>query len=285
MGEWMLETDQLCFTYMAGTPYQTQALREVTCRVARGEIVALMGPTGCGKTTLVQHFNGILQAASGQVRVGGRALEKPGDLKWARDEVGLLFQFPEYQLFEETVFADVAFGPRNQGVGKEELPGRVCQAMELVGLSYQELKDRSPFSLSGGQMRRAALAGVLARKPQVLILDEPTAGLDPRGRDEILGLVESLNREQGLTILMISHSVDEAAALAGRILVMEGGALVGEGTPAEVFSRREWVESLGLELPEYSRLMGKLAQAGYPVSTQVFTCSGAREEILKLWSS
>jgi len=282
---WILEAENLSYTYMVGTPYETPALCEVNCRIRAGEIVALMGATGSGKTTLVQHFNGLLQPAAGTVKVDGIPLTDAERRRSARKTVGLLFQFPEYQLFEETVFQDIAFGPRNLDIPEQEISGLVRESMEAVGLSFAELKDRSPFSLSGGEMRRVAMAGVLAIKPRVLIMDEPTAGLDPRGRDEILALVAGLNRERGLTLVMVSHSMDEVAGMAQRIMVMDRGALVGEGTPGEVFNRRQWLESLGLDLPDCSRLMWNLKEGwGLEVSTQAYTQAQATEEIIRLWN-
>jgi energy-coupling factor transport system ATP-binding protein len=253
--------EKLSHIYRSG-PVKTTALNEIDLTIRDGELLALIGPTGSGKSTLAQHLNGLLQPSSGRVLLDGQDINAKGaDRKALRFKVGLVFQYPEHQLFEETVRKDIAFGPRNIGLSETEIDTRVREAMTTVGLDYDEMSARSPFELSGGQMRRAALAGVLAMRPHVLVLDEPTAGLDPRGRDYLLGDIRRLN-EGGTTIVLISHAMDDVARLATRIAVLEKGALAMEGTPEEVFSKYERLSAMGLDVPQGFKLARLLRQEG-----------------------
>lgn len=258
---------------------EAEALRGVTLRIAAGEIVGIIGPTGSGKSTLIQHFNGLLRPTSGIVRIAGEDLWAPRtDQRRARQRVGLVFQFPEYQLFEDTVRRDVAYGPRNLGLPEPEIKDRVDEALRAVGLDPTRFGDRSPFSLSGGEMRRAALAGVLAMRPQVLVLDEPTAGLDPRGKDALLDRVAVLHR-QGLTIVLVTHSMDEVARLARRVVVMDAGRVMGDGPPREIFALEDDLRRIGLDLPQPARLVRMLRRQGIPIA-DALTLTEARQAIL-----
>ncbi|MEW6662785.1 MAG: energy-coupling factor transporter ATPase [Bacillota bacterium] len=277
-----IELERVTYIYKKGTPYQAEALSDVSVEIRQGEFIAIIGATGSGKSTLVQHFNGLLKPTSGRVYLQGiDASAKGVSLQELRKRVGLLFQYPEHQLFEETVWRDISFGPRNMGITEPELAKRVRRSMELVGLDPEALWNRSPFSLSGGQMRRVALAGVLAMEPEALILDEPTAGLDPRGREDVLGLILSLHRKLGITVVLVSHSMEDVARLADRILVMHKGRLVMDGTPKEIFAQGEKLQEFGLDVPLVTTLMHKLKQRGIPVSTEVFTVEEARVSILQ----
>lgn len=277
-----IECDRLSHVYLQGTPLETVALSDVTLAIDEGEVVGIIGPTGSGKSTLVQHFNGLLKPTSGSIRVGGRDLAAKGaDLKHLREQVGLLFQFPEYQLFEETVAADVGFGPRNLGLEGDEVAVRVDDALRLVGLDPAVYGKRSPFSLSGGEMRRVAIAGVLAMRPKVLILDEPAAGLDPKGKEDILGQIRTLQQERGLTVVLITHSMDEAAQMARRLIVLHRGRVFLDGPVREVFDRSEDLRSIGLDLPAVPQLMQRLHARGLDVRVDAMTVDEAREEIIR----
>lgn len=255
----------LSYTYLSGTPFEHKALKDVNFEIADGEFVGIIGHTGSGKSTLIQVISGLLKGASGQVLVDGvDYLSKKADRRQLRRTVGVVFQYPEYQLFEETVEKDVAYGPRKMGVPESELQSRVRVALEHVGIDYELYKDTSPFSLSGGQKRKVAIAGVLAMEPSILIMDEPIAGLDPMGRESFMQLTKNLN-EVGITILMISHNMDNLAEYAGRVLVMNQGELVMNGTPQEVFSREEELLSAGLDLPEAAKLARQLRAQGMDV--------------------
>ena len=255
----------LSYTYLPGTPFEHKALKDVNFEIADGEFVGIIGHTGSGKSTLIQVISGLLKGASGQVLVDGvDYLSKKADRRQLRRTVGVVFQYPEYQLFEETVEKDVAYGPRKMGVPESELQSRVRVALEHVGIDYELYKDTSPFSLSGGQKRKVAIAGVLAMEPSILIMDEPIAGLDPMGRESFMQLTKNLN-EVGITILMISHNMDNLAEYAGRVLVMNQGELVMNGTPQEVFSREEELLSAGLNLPEAAKLARQLRAQGMDV--------------------
>ena len=255
----------LSYTYLPGTPFEHKALKGVNFEIADGEFVGIIGHTGSGKSTLIQVISGLLKGASGQVLVDGvDYLSKKADRRQLRRTVGVVFQYPEYQLFEETVEKDVAYGPRKMGVPESELQSRVRVALEHVGIDYELYKDTSPFSLSGGQKRKVAIAGVLAMEPSILIMDEPIAGLDPMGRESFMQLTKNLN-EVGITILMISHNMDNLAEYAGRVLVMNQGELVMNGTPQEVFSREEELLSAGLDLPEAAKLARQLRAQGMEV--------------------
>lgn len=255
-----IQLERLSHTYQAGSPFQATALHDIDLTIRDGELLALIGHTGSGKSTLAQHLNGLLKPTSGRVLLDGTDInDKDSDKRALRFQVGLVFQYPEHQLFEETVQKDIAFGPRNMGLSQEQSEERVRWAMELVGLPFDEIAEKSPFELSGGQMRRVALAGVLAMKPRILVLDEPTAGLDPRARDFLLKDIQRLH-EGGTTVVMISHSMDDVAALATRVAVLEKGRLVMEGSPQEIFSKVERLTSMGLDVPQASRLRHLLAQ-------------------------
>lgn len=272
-----IECEALGHIYLKGTPMETVALQEVTLRIDEGEFVALIGPTGSGKSTLVQHFNALLRPTSGTVRVGGVDLSAPrADLQAVRRQVGMLFQYPEHQLFEETVAEDVAFGPRNLGLSEDEVQARVAEALRAVGLDPAVFGPRSPFSLSGGEMRRVAAAGVLAMAPRVLILDEPAAGLDPRGKAEILGHFRALHVRRGTTIVLITHDMDEVAALAQRVIVLDRGRVVMDGPVREVFTRADELQALGLGVPAATDVARRLRARGLPVREDVLTAEEAR---------
>ncbi|MBE3519858.1 MAG: energy-coupling factor transporter ATPase [Firmicutes bacterium] len=273
-----IELQHVTYDYMPGTPSQVRALDDVCMTIQDGEFLGLIGPTGSGKSTLIQHLNGLLVPTSGRVLVDGLDTRAKGaDLRRLRQKVGLVFQYPEDQVFEETVYEDIAFGPKNLGVPAEEIEERVREAMALVGLP-DSLMKRSPFELSGGQLRRVALAGVLAMRPEVLVLDEPTAGLDPLGKREILGHIRRLH-ERGLTVVMVSHNMEEVARLADRLVVLDHGRIVLSGTPREVFAQGELLESIGLDIPDVTKMMRELRKRGWPVRTDVLTLEEAYEEI------
>lgn len=258
-----LTFEHVTHTYQPGSPFQATAIRDVNLQVNEGEFLTLIGHTGSGKSTLAQHMNGLLRPTEGRVLLDGRDIHEKGfDIRQARREIGLVFQYPEHQLFEETVKKDVAFGPKNIGLSDEETAERVREAIERVGLVYEEVAEKSPFELSGGQMRRVAMAGVLAMRPRMLVLDEPTAGLDPGGRDELLSMIKGLHTN-GSTVVMISHSMDDVARVATRIVVMENGKIVLEGTPGEVFADAARLVALGLDVPQACQLSLRLAAEGY----------------------
>lgn len=276
----LLEVEGLTHVYGRGTPTETTAVRDVTLRIEKGEFVALIGPTGSGKSTLVQHFNALLRPTAGVVRVGGQDLsDSKTDLRAVRHRVGLLFQYAEYQLFEETVAEDVAYGPRNIGLPDEEVQRRVREALTAVGLDPEAFGPRSPFTLSGGEMRRVATAGVLAMAPEMLVLDEPAAGLDPRGKAEILGEIRDLHERGGITVVLITHSMDEAAALARRVVVMDEGRIAMDGPTREIFARAEELQAIGLGVPAVTALTGQLRARGVPVRTDVLTFEEARAAV------
>ncbi|HHY98446.1 MAG TPA: energy-coupling factor transporter ATPase [Firmicutes bacterium] len=278
-----IKVEHLTHVYMAGTPFEVRALEDVNLLIEDGEFIGLIGKTGSGKSTLIQHLNGLLRPTSGTVYVDGVDIFARGvKLTTTRQKVGLLFQYPEHQLFEETVYQDVAFGPRNLKLPEEEVSRRVKEALEMVGLDFESVKDRSPFELSGGQMRRVAMAGVLAMNPRVLILDEPAAGLDPRGRDEILGKIEELHRKHSLTVILVSHSMEDVARLVKRLVVMHDGHIVMDGPTREVFLKAAELQQIGLGVPEVTRLMGELRKRGKDVRPVVLTVDEARREIASL---
>ena len=272
--------EHLNYVYSSGGPYETHALSDVSLTIGDGEFVGLIGHTGSGKSTLVQHLNGLLLPTSGRILVDGLDVaDKSTDRRAIRRKVGLVFQYPENQLFEETVAKDIAFGPKNLGLSEQEIDRRVRDAMRKVALDYDALAQRSVFELSGGQMRRVAIAGVLAMEPQVLVLDEPCAGLDPRGREEILGLIRRLHSESGATIVMVSHSMDDVASLAERVIVMNHGEVAMDGAPREVFSRGEELRAIGLDVPQAVELADRLRERGFDVPQGVYRIEEIRDYI------
>ena len=275
--------EHLNYVYMTGGPYETKALSDVNLTIHDGEFIGLIGHTGSGKSTLVQHLNGLIMPTSGRVLVDGMDLADKGtDRRAIRQRVGLVFQYPENQLFEETVEKDIAFGPKNLGLDDAEIDRRVRDAMRRVALDYDRLHERSVFELSGGQMRRVAIAGVLAMEPQVLVLDEPCAGLDPRGREEILGLIKQLHEEAGTTIVMVSHSMDDVASLAERVIVMNHGELVMDGAPRDVFACGEELRGMGLDVPQAVQLAGKLRERGFDIPEGIYRIEEIKAEIEKI---
>lgn len=278
----IIKIENLTYVYNPNTPFETKALNGINLNINEGEFIGLIGHTGSGKSTLIQHLNGLAKPTSGKIIVDGVDItSKDSNLRETRQKVGLVFQYPEYQLFEETVFKDIAFGPKNLGLKDEEVEKRVKEAMELVGLDYETQSDRSPFELSGGQKRRVAIAGVLAMEPKVLILDEPTAGLDPKGRDEILGEIFNLYNKGGITIILVSHSMEDVARLVNRIIVMHDGMISMDGSPREVFKHSNKLESLGLGIPQVTKFMKVYKEKGNSVSDDVLTIEEAKEELLK----
>ena len=278
----ILEIQNLSHVYSADTPFERAALRDVSLSIQRGEFVGLIGHTGSGKSTLIQHFNGLLKPTSGRVLFDGEDIWK--DVKFTREirfKVGLVFQYPEHQLFEETVYRDISFGPKNMGLSEEEIRARVERAAQFVGITDAELQ-KSPFDLSGGQKRRAAIAGVIAMEPDVLILDEPTAGLDPRGRESILQNIRDYQAAQHAAVVMVSHSMEEIASNVDRLLVMNHGQNVMNGTPAEVFSHAEELVEMGLAIPKMTQLFLALKRRGVPVDTSVFSVEQARQALRPL---
>lgn len=277
-----IRAEHLSYTYGGGTAFEQPALRDVSFEIPDGQFVGLIGHTGSGKSTLIQHLNGLIRATGGKLFVDDENIyEKGYNMRALRTKVGLVFQYPEHQLFEIDVFQDVCFGPKNMGLSKEEVEQRAKEALAMVGLTEKFYK-KSPFELSGGQKRRVAIAGVLAMKPKVLVLDEPTAGLDPRGRDEILDRVKALNSEWGLTVILVSHSMEDVAKYADRLLVMSGGEKRFDGTPKEVFKHYEELEELGLSAPQVSYLVQRLRRAGMPLSDEITTVAEARDALREL---
>ena len=266
-----VELKKLSFTYSVKTPFEKRALDNVDLAIEKGEFVGLIGATGSGKSTLIQHLNGLVKVQEGEAMVAGMNASDKKTLKKLRFTVGMVFQYPEYQLFEETVARDVAFGPKNMKLEKEEVDRRVRRAMEVVGLPYEEFAERSPFELSGGEKRRAAIAGVIAMEPEILVLDEPVAGLDPVGRREILALVRKLHEEVSPTVIMVSHYMDDIAEMADRIVALKDGRVVADGSPAEVFGAREKLAEAGLSLPTAARIADKLAARGIVLPRTIVT--------------
>jgi len=276
----LIECRHLTHVYLKGTPLEAVALQDVTLSIEAGEFVGLIGPTGSGKSTLIQHFNALLRPTGGEVRIAGiNPADKRADVKTLRQQVGLVFQYPEHQLFEETVYDDVAYGPRNLGLTEDKVRERVAESLALVGIDPGRFGRRSPFSLSGGEMRRVAIAGVLAMRPRVLVLDEPAAGLDPKGKEEILGQIRTLHQAQGLTVLLVTHSMDEAAQLVKRLVVLARGQIVMDGPVREIFRRAQDLAALGLGVPAITALMLRLRGAGMAVTPDVLTVDEARAAI------
>ncbi|MGH2452449.1 MAG: energy-coupling factor transporter ATPase [bacterium] len=278
----MIEIRALHHTYLQGTPLEAEALRGVTLTIPDGDRVAVIGPTGSGKSTLVQTFNGLIRPTGGAVLVGGQDVFAPKtDRRQIRQQVALLFQYAEQQLFEETVTRDVGFGPRNLGLDPEEVTARVEEALGLVGLEPAAFGPRSPFTLSGGEMRRVALAGVLAMRPRVLILDEPTAGLDPQGKADLQRLILDLHARGGITLIVISHTMEEVARVAERVIVLAEGRVVMDGPVREIFARAAELEALHLAVPQPTQVLHRLRARGVPVRTDLLTLEEARAEILR----
>jgi energy-coupling factor transport system ATP-binding protein len=272
--------EHLSHVFLPDSPFATTAIDDVSLTIEEGGFVGLIGHTGSGKSTLIQHINGLLKPTAGSVNVNGIDTRKKADLPRLRRMVGLVFQYPEHQLFEETVARDVAFGPRNMGLGEEEVQLRVRNALLQVGLGGEEILSRSPFELSGGQRRRVAIAGVLAMEPQVLILDEPTAGLDPLGREEVLALVKGIHRDRGCTVIMVSHSMDEVSRVADRVLVMNGGKVALDGTPRQVFQHSGELREMALDVPAVAALCDALRERGLPVPMDIATLQEVRDFVL-----
>ena len=279
----MIQAENVNYIYQQGMPFERQALYDVNIEIEDGSLVALIGHTGSGKSTLIQHFNALVKPTSGKIIINGIDVTAPkADLRLVRKTVGLVFQYPEHQLFEETVYKDIAFGPKNMGFSDEEIDKRVRESAALVGLKEKHL-TRSPFDLSGGQKRRVAIAGVLAMNPKVLILDEPTAGLDPKGRDEILATIKKLHEEnKEMIIIFVSHSMEDVAKTAERVIVMNDGHVEMQGTVAEVFAQAEHLQKIGLNVPQVTLLTDKLRLAGYDLPEHIYTVKYAADAIKKL---
>lgn len=278
--ESIIRVDNLTHTYGVGTPFQRSAVEGLSLDIRRGEFLGIIGHTGSGKSTLIQHLNGLLKPSSGTIYLDGTDIwAEPKKIRSVRFRVGLVFQYPEYQLFEDTVRKDIAFGPKNMGLAADEVERRVLAALSAVGLDESVL-DKSPFALSGGQKRRVAIAGVMAMEPEVLILDEPTAGLDPRGRESILQMLREYHETRGSTVVLVSHSMEEIARNAQRIIVLSGGGVCMEGTPAEVFARADELEAVGLDVPQSTKIAAALRRRGMAVEGSIFTVDALERAIL-----
>lgn len=278
----MIKLENVSYVYMQGGPFEKTALNNINLEIGDGEFIGLIGHTGSGKSTLIQLLNGLIKPTEGRVRVAGFDLtDKKTKMRDVRFKVGLVMQYPEHQLFEETVFKDIAFGPQNMGLPQEEIKNRVEFAANLVGLS-KEILDKSPFDLSGGQKRRVAIAGVLAMEPKVLILDEPTAGLDPGGRDEILFKIKDMHKRMNLTVILVSHSMEDVAKLADRILVMNSGSIEMFDTPSKIFENAERLSQIGLNVPQITQVCDRLRAAGMPLAGGIYTIEDAAWQISKL---
>jgi len=276
----IIETRNLIHLYAPGTPMEHHAINNISLSIDQGEFLGIIGHTGSGKSTLIQHFNGLLKPSSGQIFIDGEDIwAKPKEIRRFRFKVGLVFQYPEYQLFEETVRRDIAFGPRNMGFDEAEIARRVEEAAELVGLR-PSLLEKSPFELSGGQKRRVAIAGVIAMKPEVLILDEPTAGLDPRGRERILKLIKQYHEHEKNTVLLVSHSMEDIARYAPKVLVMHNSNIFMHDTVENVFSHAAELEQMGLSVPQVTKICIALAEKGYPIRPDTYTVEHAKQQIL-----
>ena len=278
----MIKLENVSYTYMRGGPFEKKALDNINLEISSGEFIGIIGHTGSGKSTMIQMLNGLIKPESGNVIIDGSDLsDKNVKLRDVRFKVGLVMQYPEYQLFEETVLKDICFGPLNMGLKQAEAEERARFAANMVGLPY-ELLDKSPFDLSGGQKRRAAIAGVLAMEPKILILDEPTAGLDPAGRDEILSKIRDMHKRMNLTVLLVSHSMEDVARLADRILVLNSGSVEMFDTPANVFKKSERLEEIGLTVPQIAKVMDKLRKAGVQIEDGIYTTGDAYRVLLPL---
>lgn len=281
-----IKIENLTHIYSPNGPFEKKALDNVSLEINDGDFVAIIGHTGSGKSTLIQHMNGLEKATSGKIFIDDVDITaKDIKLTDIRKKVGLVFQYSEYQLFEETIEKDIAFGPTNLKLSQDEITNRVKKAMDMVGLDYEIYKDKSPFDLSGGQKRRVAIAGVIAMEPKVLILDEPTAGLDPKGRDDILAQIRQLHDKYGMTIVLVSHSMEDVAKLAEKVIVMNKGKVVLTGTPKEVFKKVDILEEIGLGVPQVTYLMRALIDKGFDVSDEAYTIEQAKEEILRYFKS
>lgn len=278
----LIEIENLTHVYGKDTPFEKVAIRDVNLKIEENEFIGLIGHTGSGKSTLIQHLNGLLKPTMGSITVDGTKIDKDSsNLTELRKNIGLVFQYPEYQLFEETVERDIAFGPKNLGLKEDEIKERVKNAMESVGLDFEKFRDKSPFELSGGLKRRVAIAGVLAMNPKVLILDEPTAGLDPRGRDEILSEVSNIHKKQNMTIILVSHSMEDMAKIAERLIVMDKGTVFMDSTPREIFKREEELKSVGLGIPQITSFMRVLKKKGFDINDDCITVEEAKQSIEK----
>ena len=278
----VIETKNLTYTYGAGTPFSKTAIEDVNIAIKKGEFIGLIGHTGSGKSTLIQQLNGLLRPTSGTVLLNGKDIwEKKKEIRKVRFQGGMVFQYPEYQLFEDTVIKDIGFGPRNMGLSQDEVNQRVMQAVDFVGLDHA-LLEKSPFDLSGGEKRRAAIAGVIAMDPDVLVLDEPTAGLDPQGRDHLLSQIKAYHKQRQNTVILVSHSMEDIARVADRVLVMNESKVFLFDETAKVFSHAKELEQIGLRVPQVTKIMMKLHENGYPVDPAVFTLEQAVKEILPL---
>ena len=275
-----LVCDKLEYLYSVGTPFETSAISDISMQVEQGELIGIIGHTGSGKSTLIQHLNGLLEPSSGKVFVDGNdiwAKENKKSIRQVRFLIGLCFQYPEYQIFEDTVFKEIAFGPKQMGLGEEEIKNRVYESMDFVGIS-RELEEKSPFDLSGGQKRRVAIASIIAMQPKVLILDEPCAGLDPRGRDVVLNLIKDYQQKMGNTVIIVSHSMEDVAKICNRVVVMNKGKIAFNGTVEEVYSHGDELKEMGLNVPEITEIFLKLKEQGVDCNTNIFTVEqGVRE--------
>lgn len=280
-----IKLEHVSYVYGKGTAFEKQALKDICLEIPDGRFIGLIGHTGSGKSTMIQHLNGLMRATSGRILYNGENIYADGyDMRKLRAQVGVVFQYPEHQLFETDVFTDVCFGPKNQGLPKEEMEERAREALRQVNLDERFYK-KSPFELSGGQKRRAAIAGILAMHPQVLVLDEPTAGLDPRGRDEILNLVAKLHEERGITVILVSHSMEDVANYVERIVVMDGGSVFLDDTPEKVFAHYKELEEVGLAAPQVTYVTQELKKKGWEIDTSVTTIEEAKRAILDALSA
>lgn len=278
----LIEINNLSHVYSPGLPFEKKAVDDIILKIEENEFIGLIGHTGSGKSTFIQHLNGLLKPSSGEIIIDGTRVDKSGsNLTDLRKKVGLVFQYPEYQLFEETIERDIAFGPRNLDISEEEVHERVKASMESVGLDYETYKDKSPFELSGGLKRRVAIAGVLAMEPKVLILDEPTAGLDPRGRDEILSEIKSIHENRKITVILVSHSMEDVAKIAERIIVFDKGKVFLDGEPREIFRNEDKLLGVGLGIPQITSLMRTLKKKGLDINEDAITVEEAKESLKK----
>ena len=278
----LIEINNLTHIYSEGLPFEKRAIADINLKIEENEFIGLIGHTGSGKSTFIQHLNGLLKPSSGEIILDGMKVDKSSsNLTELRKKIGLVFQYPEYQLFEETIERDIAFGPRNLDLSEEEVLKRVKASMDSVGLDYETYKDKSPFELSGGLKRRVAIAGVLAMEPKVLILDEPTAGLDPRGRDEILSEIKSIHEKRKITVILVSHSMEDVAKIAERIIVMDKGKVFLDSNPREIFRNEDKLLSVGLGIPQITSLMRVLKKKGLDINEDSITVEEAKESLIK----